>query len=332
MADSGLTFVRVREEGLPQVPGRSITVTGRFGARTWAQQMATIFIEHGVTWNELTEEQVAVVLGAVHRTWSERAGRPEESALDRAPRLAGEFLANRTRHGVGLEWLSPGAEDMILWRCATCSHEWTATVNDRAASGYGCNTCGTRRAAKKRSTPKPGESLAETHPDVADEFVRCLTRPEATPRTMRAGANERCEFRCSAPGCGHVWRTHLPNRTRPDIRSGCPICARRRESKVGRVRQGRSLQSDYPALAAEFGGCTEEPDRTADRLAPNSALTCRWHCGECGHTWTSPARMRVKNYNRSHGTACPDCGHRLRNSNSKRQGTGGYGQGGAGTG
>jgi hypothetical protein len=299
---AGLDVIRIRQEGLPPVSGTSVTVTG-MDPWDWVRALRFELKSRGAVWKSIAEEEIAAVLGSIYREWmSETHSKPSPNAHDEAPHLMQEFVENLTHGGVDLHWLSPGANDMILWRCADCEHMWNAMVNDRVRAGYGCNPCGNRRSGSKRAALRHEESLLYLRPDIAGEFVRCLDRPELGPGDMRPGSNRRCEFKCK--DCSHIWPTYLPNRTR--LGSGCPECdaIRRDRIKIGKPRKG-SLLDLHPMLAKQFVKCIDDPDRTVDLMAPWAKLECVWRCPQCAREWEKTPYLRLRQLKEHGSLRCP---------------------------
>jgi hypothetical protein len=304
LMEAGVDVVRLREPGLPDVPGPVVETIGGNKAKNWSDCIRDELERRGVTWRELSDADVAQVLGDVHRSWSTMlSSKPSPSALDVAPHLADEFVENLTRAGVGLDWLSPGAADMILWQCGVCPRRWRASVLDRASAGYGCRSCSLGAAGRRRMVPDPGKSLLDLYPGVAAEFVSCERDSQLTAADLKAFSNQRCKFRCRT--CDHTWTAILNNRTR--LGSGCPACSRRKGErlKVGRPRRG-SLQERFPELAKQFVRCHDLPSSSADDIAPMTRLVCRWRC-ECGREWDKAADYRVKKFGETGSASCPEC-------------------------
>ncbi|MEU7326876.1 zinc-ribbon domain-containing protein [Streptomyces griseoviridis] len=132
------------------------------------------------------------------------------------------------------------------------------------------------------------------------EFVSNLSSPGTALEDIPLSSTDRCQWRCSAEGCDHEWRTRLQFRTRTVNPSGCPECAKRRNRAPG---PGEALADLNPALVRQFRRNLSRPDRGPDTLRPQSHDLCEWECAQ-GHIW--PATLA----NRTNGRGCPDCiGH-----------------------
>lgn len=125
--------------------------------------------------------------------------------------------------------LSVGSGLRCLWRCKDCQHQWEAPVGART-SGKGCPRCAVSQRARSRRSAKPGESLAETDPEIAKTFLANLENPDEGPTVVRRTANARCRWRC--PCCGSTdWIAPVSRRC---ISQGCMRC---RRTRTGRRRK-----------------------------------------------------------------------------------------------
>jgi hypothetical protein len=138
------------------------------------------------------------------------------------PDLAAEFIVQvdggkKQRNADGL---TLGSGRRCRWRCSSCSHEWEATVANRALNGSGCPVCARVRGrdvalSKRARTP----ALAVVRPDLAGEFVRNLSVPARGFDSTPAGSQDRVLWRCRY---GHHWTT--PARQRVKYQTNCPMC------------------------------------------------------------------------------------------------------------
>ncbi|MFF3020156.1 zinc-ribbon domain-containing protein [Streptomyces sp. NPDC057939] len=299
---SELDYVRVRPQELEEVGGQVCRVPGTesgVDAVLWATAIGVWMKQRKLPWKRPSSLRVATALADAARTWNDfQSGKPRTSALDAAPHLKNEFVENLTRPGIGLDWLTPHAPDRVRWKCAHCAWAWEAVVGSRAGQETGCPKCVSKRLAQERSLARAECSLAALHPELAAEFVACVTHPDRTAAQLRPSSNFLVTWRCSA--CGHTWETSPGARLRG---RGCPPCARER------IRRSRTIASPDnclltvdPALADEFVACLDEPGRTPADLLPKSNKTCRWRCAACGHQWHAQIATR------SSGYGCPPCG------------------------
>lgn len=153
------------------------------------------------------------------RAAGRRAVVPGASAADWVPELVAQMVANLTSPGVGLQARRPASVDRCLWRCPDCGYQWEATITNRVTKNSGCPRCAVNRLAAARRVPRPGETLADTHPQVAEQLITNETHPGRMASDMPAGANDLCRWRCSR---GHEWTTTVAART--VMGSGCRRC------------------------------------------------------------------------------------------------------------
>jgi hypothetical protein len=137
--------------------------------------------------------------------------------------------------------------------------------------------------------PPPGHSLADRHPDIAQQWAYDLNAP-LSPEHFRPQANTKIWWRCEN---GHTWKTT------PNIRvfqgTGCPFCPR----KVVLAPADRNLALVNPSLASEWHPEKNGELRPADTW-PSSNQKVWWQCSK-GHEWQTTVASRAA------GTGCPYC-------------------------
>ena len=133
------------------------------------------------------------------------------------------------------------------------------------------------------SKPKPGKSLAETHPELAAQADGW------DPASVLPGSNKRFSWKCPM---GHTWLTAPNNRTGRG--TGCPVCSGLK------VQIGfNDLATTNPELVTEVDGWDPKT------LSAGSGKVVGWIC-KFGHKWNSNID------NRSKGNGCPVCsGHKV---------------------
>lgn len=149
----------------------------------------------------------------------------------------------------------------------------------------------TRRTIMPSSKPKPGQSLAERFPEVADQW-HPTKNDDLTPLDVTYGSGRRVWWRCEK---GHEWGA-TPNR-RTASSSGCPYCASKRATPQ------TSIVAAYPEIAAQWHP-TKNGDLTPDQVLPRSRKKVWWLCMH-GHEWV--ARVSYRTWHRS---VCPYCAGR----------------------
>lgn len=165
-------------------------------------------------WNARPEERTKG-RGRVCPTLSCRG---QVSFADARPDLVPEFIEFVEKPSRTLHNTPYGSELMCLWRCPNEHPDYPMRLNARAKeSGSGCPKCGAVRAGMARREPKPGRSLADTHPHLVGQFVRNLTSPGSGPDRLSYGSNDRCVWRCPLQ---HEREIVVKSRAR----NGCPGC------------------------------------------------------------------------------------------------------------
>jgi rubrerythrin len=91
-----------------------------------------------------------------------------------------------------------GSGEKAWWLCAVCGNSWRAVIGSRA-TGHGCPACGRAATSKSRSTPKPGHSLAERHPQLAAEW-HPSRNGELTADAVPLASSKKVWWVC--PNCG----------------------------------------------------------------------------------------------------------------------------------
>jgi len=115
------------------------------------------------------------------------------------------------------------SRDRVSWICPVHpSHQWLATIRDRAGNQSGCPFCMDRLAC-------PTNSVAALYPDVAKEWHPTKNRG-ATAHDFVRGSNKKVWWRCARKG--HVWEARINART--IYGQGCLKCAR--EAQLDRER------------------------------------------------------------------------------------------------
>ena len=127
------------------------------------------------------------------------------------------------------------------------------------------------------SKPKPGKSLAETHPELAAQLV------DLDPKSVTAGSSQKVGWKCKQ---GHQWNATVKDRKDGD---GCPVCAGKKVS-IG----FNDLATVNPVLSAEADGWDPKS------VTAGSNQKVGWKCKQ-GHQWNATVK------NRSNGAGCPVC-------------------------
>lgn len=129
---------------------------------------------------------------------------------------------------------------------------------------------------------EPGQSLLETHPNLAAEAHGW------DPSTISAGVGKKLDWICKR---GHVYPASPNNRKNG---SGCPYCANRKT-----LKGYNDLATTHPDLASEAFGWDPQ------NVRGGSHEQVGWRCKK-GHEWT--ARVDARS---GAGTGCPACSGRV---------------------
>jgi rubrerythrin len=218
---------------------------------------------------------------------------------------AGQSLTER-RPDIAIQWhptknqnLKPhlifaASSRKAWWLCQNCSHEWNAVIASRT-NGSGCPLCARTQRSKIQAQPKPGQSLADLHPDVAAQW-HPTKNGDLQPHQVNPGTNKKTSW-WLCPDCGHEWPTSVNARTSHG--TSCPAC-------IGRVATPtNNLAAIHPDLAEQWHP-TLNMDLHPDQITPSTHNKIWWLCKTCGCEWRATA------YNRIRGTGCPACGNRKR--------------------
>ena len=119
------------------------------------------------------------------------------------PELAKELVGDPTK-------CTAGTSEMLVWKCSTCGHEWSARGNDRV-NGKGCGCCSNRFVVSGVN------DMATTHPELAKELL-------GDPTKYIAGTHEMLEWKCST--CRYEWPATGHSRVRSSG-GGCSKCSKR---------------------------------------------------------------------------------------------------------
>ncbi len=217
---------------------------------------------------------------------------PGRSLGDLHPVVASEWHHSKNAPLTAFDLKSASAKT-VWWQC-TLGHEWQTKPQNRLR-GERCPECAKTLSAVKRSTPKPGRSLADLYPDIAGDWDT-EKNGAVTAYDVNPGSETNRWWKCRV--CSFGWSTDPDHRIRSN--RGCPQCGRARVSKSKSTpKSGESLGETNPTLAAEW-----HPDLngelTAFDVKPRSKRKVWWKCAR-GHEWNASIAPR------SVGIGCPKC-------------------------
>lgn len=183
--------------------------------------------------------------------------------------------------------ISKASNRKVWWKCHICGHEWETMVNNRYG-GSGCRMCGYKRVSQSRRSPKPGESLLDKNPLLAQEW-HPIKNKDVLPKDVPFKSNQKAWW---LGKCGHEWEAVVCGRTSGN---GCPYCANLR------VLVGyNDLETQLPDLAKEWHP-TRNGELTPRSVVAKSNKKVWWKCSVCGKEWQAVIAKRVI------GQGCPVC-------------------------
>jgi len=142
--------------------------------------------------------------------------KPGMSLAEKRPDLAAMW--HPTKNGdLKPTYVFPTSQIRVWWQCPQ-GHEWEARVKN-IQHGSRCPVCSRAEAARKKSIPKPGRSLAEMRPDLIPLW-HPTKNGNLTPKDVSVGSNRKVWWQCPQ---GHEWQSIISN-----INHGnkCPECSR----------------------------------------------------------------------------------------------------------
>lgn len=154
-----------------------------------------------------------------------------------------------------------------VFQCNKDGYEWVGVVRDVIDNPTFCPRCSRREAV----------TLQRLIDSIAGRPIRVLSFAE--------GSNSRSTFKCTSPGCGHVWST---SNSGVIGGTGCPKCAGVLRMTEKEVRRKVATRPELTLVA--YAGTSESPDTL-------------WHCNSCGGRWKAP----VGRIFGVHKSGCPHC-------------------------
>lgn len=142
---------------------------------------------------------------------------PGQSLADQFPEIAADWHPSKNL-SITAANVNPGSKTKRWWQCRKCGWEWQTDPDHRTRSKRGCPGCARSKLSQDKSTPGPGESLAEKMPELAAEWHPTLNSP-LTPSNIRPRGRSFVWWQCRF---GHVWRAKVAPRA---VGIGCPECS-----------------------------------------------------------------------------------------------------------
>ena len=193
-----------------------------------------------------------------------------------------------------------GTHKKVLWKCPTCTNTYVVSISDRCTT-YGCKNCGDKLGNKKRleNLLKRNGSLFDNYPDIAAEWIECISDENKTPFNTTCQSNMLVKWVCAT--CGNEWNALVSDRTNGH---DCPVCSRKianHKRIQKRIDKNGSLAEIYPALAKELLYFVDDPYLTTEEVTPKCHKDAIWQCKDCNHIWQTSV------LNRANGSDCPNC-------------------------
>ncbi|MCF7816915.1 MAG: hypothetical protein K9M54_03435 [Kiritimatiellales bacterium] len=178
----------------------------------------------------------------------------------------------------------------IWWVCKTNpEHEWEAAIRNRAVLGSGCPHC-----SNHGKQPAEGRSLAETNPDIAEEW-HPTKNGDLSPADVSYGSAKRVWWQCKADS-SHEWEATVTNRTAKNSEHKCPYCSGHF------VTVKNCLATHFRDIAKEWHR-DKNGDLTPDQVSKASGKKVWWQCQKNpDHEWQSKVKNRTLLK-----TGCPAC-------------------------
>lgn len=149
------------------------------------------------------------------------------------------------------------------WTCTVCKGTFDSTLesvlNSQKYNTKGCPYCG-------RARLRDGESFAELHPELMDEYAPTNT---IDPYTVFPNNKEPVEWICS--DCGYKWETSFMLRHRGT--GNCPVC-----NRTVLIPDKNSFAAVYPDHVKYWADSNEQKP---DEVFYNSSLWLRFICPTC---------------------------------------------------
>lgn len=189
-----------------------------------------------------------------------------------------------------------GSNKKYWWKCQKSKpHRSYEMTPGHRMEGKGCPPCGRERTARLRSTPEPGQSFADEHPELVREWS---PKNKIGPYEVKPQTHKRILWKCPKNKHPDYWKT--PN-TRISQNSGCKKCGVDRGAKARATpTAGQSVGDLFPTLRKEW---MDRNDRSAYEVKPGSDALIWWQCSKrsCGAQWQGVVK------NRCHGAGCHTC-------------------------
>ena len=287
--NKGISLIRLREEGLPNLPNSDIQIPVSIELRKRNDSFANLVEPLNRLFKCLKIPAPDINL---HRDLKNIISAYETSKGQKSlayvnPTLAAEWDYNKN-NGLTPEQVSASSSLTASWVCSY-GHTWDAKIYSRNSNGTGCPYCSNQKVLKGFN------DLLSQRPDIAKEWSE---DNESGPDEYVYQSNKKAIFKCKR--CGKTWITPISNRTLQG--TGCPVCGREKSVK-GRIntyiQKNGSLQDRFPKIAGEWDYSKNE--NTPSDYTAFSKKKVWWVCPS-GHSYKTMIGNRTRG-----GTGCPIC-------------------------
>ena len=147
------------------------------------------------------------------------------SIWDFHPEAAEEWM-NERNGNISLKEIPICSDTKFWWKCKECGHEWQATPAERWHKGNnrGCQKCSYKKISetwRKKGLKNEG-SLAETNPELLEEWDYEKNGPDITPYTISYKYSKKVFFKCKL---GHSYKQRISLKIKNAL--PCPFCVRK---------------------------------------------------------------------------------------------------------
>jgi very-short-patch-repair endonuclease len=168
-------------------------------------------------------------------------------------------------------------------------------IDQYLSEGVQKNTDSYNEMISRLPAPPPGDTLEDTHPEIAKEWDHKKNFP-LTPSLFSRGTNQKFWWICID---GHTWDAAINNRVSKG--SGCPICYKNNASDIARKSRNKNTQTldQYRPVYLNMYDL-EKNQLTPSEVAIKSHIMIWWSCKN-GHGFEKRPSDMFKNHD------CPAC-------------------------
>ena len=222
--------------------------------------------------------------------------------------LKREFLG-KLKNGktIGINDISKGSHEFVMWQCSNCGHIWSAMVANRTNTrGFGCPECAKNK--RKEARYSSGEPLGNWcnrqgsyGAKIKNEFTGSLLDGTLIDiNSISRGSHTKLKWKCS--NCGYEY-TMAPVYRTSSQRKGCPNCSGTQLiTGINDLETYCKENNELTYLLKEFKGEDKEHNKIlASGISRGSHTMVYWECPKCNNIWLASPNSRTK------GTGCPYC-------------------------